>query len=261
MNKIFKISLTIFVICCGINITNGQSSKSTNFYHTIKNYDLSNLWRSDHIRVEGNGDRIPFPEPLGYIGDNYQRFYIHYISVLKSEENPYQYRVIGKTRVKDNICRFSGTITVEKAVLYKESDDSNYKQGYVSCKVLFYEDSTQLSTGVIKGTLTSNFQLDKKGKLSYDALMFVADGYNNNQCRAIWTSYKTNKSKKCNWGDFRMPDSKALDAGAGDVTIDKKFINNGWKNFVDIYMGSPSLAEKALKIEETKWWLPTTLKH
>jgi len=253
----FKISIVILIFCLGVSNTNSQIPKSTNFYHSIKNYNLGKLWRSDSIKVEGNGDKFPFPEPLGYIGDNYQRFYIHYITVSKNKENPYQYQVDGKTRVKDNICRFSGTITIEKAVLYKESDDSNYKQGTVTCRVVFHEDSSQISSGIIKGTLISNFQLDKKGKLSYDALMFVADGYNNNQCRAIWTSYKTNKSKKCNWGDFRMPDSKALDAGAGDVTIDKKFINNGWKNFVDVYTASPSVAEKALKIEESKWWLLT----
>jgi len=115
-------------------------------------------------------------------------------------------------------------------------------------------DSTQTSSGVIKGTLTSEFTIDKKGKLRYDALMFVADGYYNNQCKATWTSYKTSTSKKCNWGDFRMPDSKELDSGAGDVSINEKFIKNGWQTFVDAYSANTDKAKKALEIEHRKWW-------
>ncbi|WP_440135596.1 hypothetical protein, partial [Chitinophaga sancti] len=84
----------------------------TDFTATIKDYDLTKLWRADTIQAEGDGDIIPFPEPLGYIGDNYQRFCIHYTSVTKSKENPYQYIVCGKTKVKENICSFTGTITV-----------------------------------------------------------------------------------------------------------------------------------------------------
>ena len=231
-----------------------QTAKSVDYFDSIKNYNLIKLWRGDNIQAEGNGDKIPFPEPLGYIGDNYQRFYIHFITVLKSQENPYQYKVYGKTKVKDNICDFNGTITVKKAMLYKVSDDPGYKQGSVICEVIFYEDSTHASSGVIKGTLTSNFYLDKTGKLHYDALMLVADGYYNNQSKTTWTSYKTGKRKKCNWGDFRMPDSKDLDSGAGDVSINKKYIKNGWETFVAAYSADSDTAKKAQQAEDVKWW-------
>jgi hypothetical protein len=245
----------ILTLAFSLTLTaNAQTPKPVDYFANIKNHDLTKLWRADSIQTEGDRDKIAFPEPLGYIGDNFQRFYIHYISVTKSKENPYQYKVYGKTKVKDNICSFSGTITVRKAMLYKESDDPRYKQGSVICDVVFYEDSTKLSSGVIKGTLTSDFQLDKEGKLQYDALMLVADGYYNNQCKATWTSYKTGKSKKCNWGDFRMPDSKELDSGAGDVSINEKYINNGWSTFVAVYSADGDKAKKALQIERAKWW-------
>ncbi len=253
MTTSFKFIIVIIVLILTVT-SKAQVPKSVDYFANIKNYNLSKLWCADSIQTEGDGEKILFPEPLGYIGDNYQRFYIHYLIVAKIKEKPYQYKVYGKTKVKDNISNFSGTITVKNAMLYKESDDPKYKQGTVTCDVIFYEDSTQTSSGIIKGILTTEFCVDKKGKLSYDALMIVADGYYNNQCKATWTSYKTGKSKRCNWGDFRMPDSKELDSGAGDVVISEKYAKNGWETFVAAYSADSDKAEKALKIESKKWW-------
>ena len=234
-----------------------QSLKSVDYFAKIKNYDLTKLWRADSIQTEGDGEKIAFPEPLGYIGDNYQRFYIHYVTVTKSKSNPYQYEVYGKTKVKDNICSFSGTITIKKAMLYKESDDPRWKQGSVICDVVFYEDSTQASSGVIKGTLTTDFTIDNKGKLQYDALMLFADGYYNNQCKATWTSYKTGKSKKCNWGDYRIPESGRLDTGAGVFCVAEEYVKNGWESYQTAWSGageSESAQAKAQAAEERAWW-------
>lgn len=128
------------------------------------------------------------------------------------------------------------------------------KQGTVTGDIVFKEDSTQPSAGVFRGKVTTDFTLDKKGRLNYDALMMVADGYSKNQCTTIWTSYKTGKSQKCNWGDYRMPDSRELDSGAGDVHIEEKYIPNGWQTFVAAYNGSDNDGEKARKIEDAEWW-------
>ncbi|MBN8851916.1 MAG: hypothetical protein BGO55_25780 [Sphingobacteriales bacterium 50-39] len=231
-----------------------QPDKSINYLSAIKNYDLSKLWRADSIRTEGDGEKVPFPEPLGYIGNNYQRFYIHYISVTKDKNNPYIYHVYGKTKVKDVVCTFNGAITITRTRLYRQSDDPRYKQGAVTGDIVFKEDSTQPSAGVFKGKVETGFTLDKKGTLQYDALMAVADGYSNNQCTTIWTSYKTGKSKKCNWGDYRIPDSRELDDGAGGVHINERFAGNGWQTFVAAYGSSDKNAEKARQIEDAEWW-------
>jgi hypothetical protein len=232
----------------------GQTRKAVNFSTEIKKYDLSGLWRSDSIYIEGGPDRTAFPEPLGYIGENYQRFYIHYITVERSKDNPYIYSISGKTKVKGNICRFNGTITVSKAVLYDVSDDNRFKQGSIVSDVLYFEDSAQAASGIIKGRLTTEFYIDSRGKIYYDALMYVSDQYFNNQCEAIWTSYKTGMSKKCNWGDFRMPDSGELDQGAGDVSIVNKYVKSGWESYVAAYSGDEAASKKAQRIEETAWW-------
>jgi hypothetical protein len=41
--------------------TSAQTARSTNYFASIKNYDLSKLWRSDSIQAEGDGDMLPFP--------------------------------------------------------------------------------------------------------------------------------------------------------------------------------------------------------
>ncbi|HVW59713.1 MAG TPA: hypothetical protein VHC48_06755, partial [Puia sp.] len=176
------------------------------------------------------------------------------LTVTKDKSTPYIYHVTGKTKVKNNICSFQGTVTVSKAVIYQDSDDPRYKQGTITGDIIFKEDSTQPSAGVFRGKVNTDFTLDKKGRLDYDALMMVADGYSNNQCTTTWTSYKTGKSRKCNWGDYRMPDSRELDSGAGDVHIEEKYIPNGWQTFVAAYNSSDNDADKARKIEDEEWW-------
>lgn len=162
-----------------------QSISSVNCMTTIKKFDLSKLWRATSIVIHSSdgvvdNDPFPFPEPMRYIGVNYQRFYIHYTSVKKDAFNPYRYFVKGKTRVNNHICNFSGTIIVKKVVPFKESDDPRYKEGVVICKVDFKEDSSQAQSGYIKGMLVSDWCLDKQHRLLYDAINFIADGYSNN---------------------------------------------------------------------------------
>jgi hypothetical protein len=233
-------------------LTKAQDPNTTDFYALIKNYDLSSQWKGDSIQLEGDGDMRKFPEPIGFIGDNYQRFYIHYVSVVKSGD--YEYRVQGKTKVKNNICSFTGTITIVKAKMYKRGDDPSYKQGFATCRINLAEDSTQASAGFIKGELTTNFYFDKKHKLHYDALMFFTDGFCNNQCTATWTSYKTGKAKKCNWGDDRIPYSGDLDQGAGEFMVNDKYINAGWEPYMKCFSGNSEESKKAIAIENEKWW-------
>lgn len=249
--------LLIFIFLFSSSSLQAQQPPSTNFYQNIKNYNLSRLWKADSIILEVGPEKAPFPEPLGFIGDNYQRFYIHYLSVTKVRDSPYVYKITGKTRVKNNICNFTGQIRILKAVLYKEpvtSEFAPFKNGSVTCQVTFNEDSTQYGSGVIKGTLVSNFYIDKKGKLYYDALMAVADVFSNNECTATWTSYKTGKSKTCNWGDYRIPESRQLDTGAGVFCVAEEYRKNGWESYYNAYSGPEATQAKAQAEEDREWW-------
>jgi hypothetical protein len=244
-----------------ISLTTGmlgysQKKESTDYYAGIKMHDLTNVWYSDGDQPKSDSSAAVLPEPLGFIGINYQRFYIHFTAVQKSKTNPYEYIVAGKTKVKENICRFSGIIHIVKAGIFKEQVDEKFKQGYVACTILFYEDSMQSLTGFFNGRLTSTFYLDERNQLFYDDLEVGADGYYNNQCEAVWTSYTTRKTRKCNWGDYRIPQSKALDSGDGVFAVAKKYDLFGWKNYRIAWSDNPWIkgTGQAREAENKHWW-------
>lgn len=252
-----KVAATvIFIALTLVHNVYSQKLIPTDYYIEIKNADAGKLWYNDVNQPKNDSNDAALPKPLGFIGDNYQRFYIHFTSVRKSKTNLYQYIISGKTKVKENVCGFNGTINIVKASLFKEQVDENYKQGFVECTILFYEDSMQSSTGFLKGTLTSKFYLDNRNQLFYDDLEIGADGYSNNQCEAVWTSYKTLKSKKCNWGDYRIPQSKALDSGDGEFAVNKKYDLFGWKNYRVAWSDDPWIkgTGQARENENKHWW-------
>lgn len=240
--------------------TYAQDETTTTFYGQIKNYDLSAIIIADSFLAEDREDgkdKIKRAEILGFIGDDYQRLFIHFISVIQNPTNPYEYLVFGKTMVKENICLFQGTITVKQAVIYNSRDISTYKQGFAVCDVVLYEDKKQTSTGFFKGSLTSKFVIDNKEKFRYDAIMFVSDRFSNNQFIGSWTSYKTNKTKKCNWGDYRIPESGDLDIGAGEFSVNGKYVKNGWLSY-SLESMAPNNAIVKPKVDKKakskKWW-------
>ncbi len=242
--------------------TYAQDTTTTNFFDQIKAYDLSTVLAADSILTEDREDgkeKFKRAEILGFIGDDYQRFFIHFVSVIQNPTNPYEYLVYGKTKVKETICSFQGTITIRQSRIYKSGDIPSYKQGFETCDVILYEDKKQTSTGYIKGILKSEFLIDNKGQFRYDAISFNADGFSNNQFVGNWTSYKTNTTKKCNWGDYRIPEcdwQNGCDIGAGEFSISDKYYKNGWENYRLAYSYDPDKPEsvKARQKEDEQWW-------
>jgi hypothetical protein len=236
-----------------------QDTTTTNFFDQIKTYDLSTILTADSIISEDgeNGkEKFKRAEILGFIGDDYQRLFIHFVSVIQNPTNPYEYLVFGKTKVKETICSFQGTITVRQARVYISADIPTYKQGFAICDIILYEDKKQPSTGFIKGMMKSEFLIDNKGRFRYDATSFLADGYSNNQFDGSWTSYKTNTSKKCNWGDYRIPQCGDLDIGAGEFSVNDKYLKSGWTNYRiawGTYPETPEV-EQARHKENEQWW-------
>ncbi len=240
--------------------TYAQDTITTNFFEQIKTYDLSTILTADSILTgdnEGGKEKIKRAEILGFIGDDYQRFFINFVSIIQSPTNPYEYLVYGKTKVKETICSFQGTITIKQARTYKNGDIPTYKQGFATCDVILYEDKKQPSSGFIKGKLKSEFLIDDKGQFRYDAISFIADEYSNNQFVGSWTNYKTGISRKCNWGDYRIPESGDLDIGVGEFSIDDKYLKKGWENyrlaFLYYDLDKPE-SQKARQSENEQWW-------
>lgn len=254
-----KISLFLLILLLVSN-ANSQDTTTTDFFDKVKAYDLSTILMADSIvaeDIEGGKEKIKRAEILGFIGDDYQRLYIHFISIIQNPTNPYEYLAFGKTKVKETVCSFQGRIRIRQARVYKSADLPNYMQGFAACDVVLYEDQKQPSTGFFTGKLTSNFIIDNYGQFRYDALMFVADGFRNNQFVGTWTSYKTNTIKKANWGDYRIPESGDLDMGAGEFGVNEKYVKNGWLTYMLENMipnGAIEKTEVDPKIEKKNWW-------
>jgi hypothetical protein len=255
--RIVTILTTVFLI----GQVFAQNTPTSDFFGQIKNYDLSVVLTADSI-IDDENEKFPRAEILGFIGDDFQRFKIHFISVIQNQLNPYEYFAYGKTKVKNNICEFQGTITIKEAKLYNNpnwvccSEDTLMKFGYAKCEVILYEDKKTNSSGFIKGNLSSSFLIDLNGVFRYDSYIFIADGFSNNEFTGTWTSYKTKSTKKCNWGDYRIPESGNLDSGAGEFMIDDKYVKNGWENYKLAWQTYPETQEviKARQKEKEEWW-------
>jgi hypothetical protein len=262
MKENFKFSfLILFIFILNFRVY-AQNVQKIDFSEKIKGLDISTIISSDSTITifEANKMQVHLKreEPLGFIGDNYQRFFIHFISIIKNPSNPLIYLVYGKTRVKENICPFQGTITIEKAETYNSSDITNFKQGFAICELTIFEDNKLPSTGQINGKLKVEFLADNRGQIKYDTSNFEADGFANNQFVGNWSSYKTKIIKKCNWGDYRIPECGDLDIGAGEFIVSDKYLNNGWESFKlasGYKTSSNSSSFKESKMKETqKWW-------
>lgn len=224
--------LIIFIL--GIlysGIVLGQDSKTTEFLSEISKYNIAHLWTLNRFQIENDTIIADRKEPLGFIGKDFQRFYIHFISAIQNPSNKLEYFIYGKTKVKNNICTFQGKIEINDARIYIESDFPPLKQGYIKGTYNFFEDNNQKGAGQLTGTFKTYLYFDNQGKIKYDALIFVADGFCNNQFEGTWISYKSGESKKCNWGDYRIPDSNELDCGAAEFLPVEKYRLNGWQDY------------------------------
>jgi hypothetical protein len=257
-NKSTMKFFSIFILTLSSIFGFGQNIEKAKYLTEIEKQDISDLWTLDRFEYdfEAKANVVKRQEPLGYIGDNYQRFQIHFISVIQNPLNKLEYFVYGKTRVKTNICSFQGSITITESGLYTSNEHPSIKQGIINGAYKFYEDPNQKGGGVLKGNLKTYFFINKAGNIQYDAISFISDEYKNNLFEGTWTSYASGETKKCNWGDYRIPDSRELDCGAGEFGVTDQYAHNGWESYMTatgIKTGNMTVKE-ARKTEEEKWW-------
>lgn len=212
--------------------------------------DLSSLWT-----------RTPEWLVYGFIGNDYQRLRVKLLSVIKDPESPSRYRVYGKDKVKVNICEFQGDLDITNIRQYNDTGqgldevyrDSSILGRFVVCgRYRLLEDPAQPYSGTFTGSFTSYFYLDRAGSVRYDDIEDVADGYNNNQFVGEWISYDGGSIKRCNWGDFRIPNGRDMDIGAGYFSPVDEYLSYGWRSYRDAYFGPKN--ERSIATERVEWW-------
>lgn len=251
---------TLFLLLCLSPFwLTAQKPAETDYLDGIAHHDLSTIWMADSFLTDSDEPgfaKTAKPEPLGFIGDDYQRFYIHFLSAIRNAEDPYEYFVSGKTRVKKTVCNFLGTLKVVQAKLVAQEERPGVQEGYAVCELKFFEDPKQPYTGHFTGKLTTWFMIDEKRRFRYDVVTLFGDGFSNNEAVTTWTSYAKKGTKKCHWGDFRIPESGDLDTGAGEFHVDDKYVKNGWESYRKAFASDPETpeAKKAQAAEKAAWW-------
>jgi len=256
-----KLSTLLFLIFTFSAYLNGiGQSNNQNALEIVKANDIRNLLISDSIQVEINQGFIKRPEPLGFIGEDYQRFHIKFLQCNKNPENPLEYIIYGKTMVKNNICDFVGLLKVKEASLesLQEYNISDYKAGIIKGEYMFFENQSQKHSGIFMGKFNLGIIYNiKNNNIQYDALFYVADGFENNSFIGSWSPYYSLIKRTCNWGDFRIPNSENLDGGASEFIPSEKFLDKGWANYYYSYFvtNDYNRTQKAQMEEEKEWWL------
>lgn len=213
--------------------------------HELRLEDLSHFW------INNKTDRR-----FGFIGINYRRLRIKFLSIIKNNEDPTQYFVYGKSKVSDNICAFQGTITVRESHYIKGLESPNGNTGILAGEYKFYEDPKSKHSGVFEGRFVTYWYRDEQGTIKYNDLGNVSAMYNNNQFSGTWTGYGNRERMAANWGDGRIPQSGDLDVGTSEFGVNRKYQMNGWESLIKMMGGGNSKEEeeKAMKEEHRIWW-------
>ena len=214
------LSVALFLIACKTTVVTMEE---------LRNSDLSRVIMPDTVLIEpeynfetkeyifdGKAFKLRWFEPIGYRGREFQRFYIHYDSVRFLGDGVYA--VEGRTRYRDAIRLFSGTITLDSMRLCKKENLPSTGEFGTLCGHYQFDEDEFSGGGVLTGKMTIDF-VKVNGRFYYDAFeLGLADGYDNRQYEGVWTSEDLTRMEKCNWGDFRIPDSQGLDIGTGEFS-------------------------------------------
>lgn len=254
------IVILLSAISCG-----GQKANATGkiTMDEIRSTDLSHqLFMPDTILIEPDYDfeskeyifnekafEPRWFEPIGFRGNDCQRFYIHYDSVCHKGNGVYE--VMGRTRYHDTIRLFTGTLTLDSLWLNNEEYLPKYGEFGKLYGHYQYEEEEFSGGGIMSGKMSIDFA-KVNGRYYYDAFMLIADGYDNNQYEGTWSSRNLSRMEKCNWGDFRIPDSEHLDTGTGMFIPHEECFDRGWRIYTYNYADNDSL--KALFQADEQWF-------
>ncbi|RZK16072.1 MAG: hypothetical protein EOO56_21045 [Hymenobacter sp.] len=182
-----------------------------------------------------------------------------------------RYYLTGKTQVAGHISAFSGTLILRQIRELRKLEPlteavsetaikpfrSARQEGFVLADYELREQPAQPKSGVFRGVARTNWYVDRNGRLRYDELYSAGDGYCNNQFVGTWMSYTTRQPLRCNWGDYRIPNSGNFDIGAGEFSPADKYLAFGWQDLREATFGEGGKGAAARKREVRRaqtWW-------
>ena len=187
------VNLLTIILLCAISC-DGQKANATGkiTMDEIRNTDLSHrLFMPDTILIESDDDSgakenilndIAFVprwfEPIGFRGNDCQRFYIHYDSVCHKGNGVYE--VMGHTRYRDTIRFFSGTLTLDSLWLNNEEYLPKYGEFGKLYGHYQYEEDEFSGGGIMSGKMSIDFaKVNGRYKITKSTSIYTWRNYKN----------------------------------------------------------------------------------
>ena len=190
----------------------------------------------------------------GMIGDDIQNMRIVFTAIRRINER--EYEVIGKSKVKDNICDFKGTMEAKNVETYDiidEDDDLSTIDGQIRGHYIFSEDKTQSGAGIFEGWFKVYWAY------YYDGIGLADLWYTSSDdlihFDGTWKSNRTEKIKNVCWGDYNACFPADFDISDGpDLIVSEKYRSSGWGYMIDFYSQDEEKRQKAIAEYEKQWW-------
>ncbi|WP_295730209.1 hypothetical protein [uncultured Muribaculum sp.] len=170
----------------------------------------------------------------GVLGDDFRRIEVYfYPDMVKIDSLTYAVR--GRTKVKTNVCDFTGHIRIKKIFRGIEHDmDSTYSYSIIA-EYLLKEDASQKGSGELRGILQADACTlkDTPDVVRIDESWADADGYFNRTFVGTWRSYNDPALvKRCMWGDYRLPFCFDFDIGDGEMMVNPDYASPEWDRWM-----------------------------
>lgn len=211
----------------------------------IRTKDISSFWKNNISERR-----------LGFIGTNYRRLHIKFLSIIKNPTDSLEYFVLGKSMVSDNVCEFQGVFKIKESFYIKSLEYPNGNSGILTGEYILFEDPNSSYSGKFEGRFCTYWYKDENDNIKYNDLWNVSAMYNNNQFAGSWKEYLKENETIANWGDSRIPLSGDLDIGVSEFRPADKYVSNGWI----VFMIANGLSldrmniDAARKSENQEWW-------
>jgi hypothetical protein len=185
----------------------------------------------------------------GFFGKSNYRIEVYWSQVVKDSLQPNLYHLTGKTKFKENINSYKGTITIDSIYKFKDPNiaERYYEEGALMNdnlyefigKIELNEDSAQYGSGSFKGKIAIDFA--KKDKTETFLWFYTPETKTKGsgfKAEGTWTSYTSKSQKQFVFAKdlFVFANSILADFSYGEreVEINPKYRHLGWQNFWDM---------------------------